>query len=824
MTEPALAGRRLYDGGLMVRDVTSDLRHGLRQFARAPTLTAVAVLTLAIGIGAMTAIFSLLDAATLQRLPVPRPDELRNVIVVSPHGASMSNVPAGLFDQLGDASSFSGVCAFWRSLMTVGVGGETERIPVQLVSGGYYATLGVRAFVGRLIDDADERDHRQVAVLSHAYWRRRFGGDPSVIGRALTVNGVAATIVGVTPVGFFGTDRGASPDVTLPLSSTRQLANLWVTARLKPGVNENRARADANAALGRALEVRRPDLARYRPSDRDAILGERADLVPGNTGLGRAMSPYLDPLRLLMLLAGVVLLVACVNIANLLLARSAGRSHEMGVRLVLGASRGRLIRQMLAEHALLATAGAAGGLAVAWWMHRALVVLLMDRRAAETLVFSVNAHVVGFAAALLVATLLMFGVAPAIRATARGGPSLLQRAAPASRGTRLGLLKGLIVVQAASAIVLLFCAGVLVRTFDNLAGIDTGVTAPHLLMMRLGFNQRGYEPIRIADTYDRLGARVASMPGVESVAFGWDFAFGSGGAHKSVWVEGQPPDLSQSAGFNVVGPGFFATAGIPLVAGREFSTRDVVGAPKVVIVNQAFARRYFPGRDPVGRHVGDDGAGSVFKYEIVGLVKDARSMSLRVAPQPMLYQPLLQDTYVTSAVLHVRTRDDAGRLQRAVQAEIRAVDPGLPVYDVTTLDARRAVAVSHDRMMATLAGFFGILALVLMAIGVYGVITYAVSRRTVEIGVRLALGATHGQVRSLVLRDTLTLMAAGAAIGVPASFLAARLLKAALFGVTPQDPATAIVCAVVLIVVGGLAGYVPARRAASLEPMTVLRT
>jgi putative ABC transport system permease protein len=808
----------------MLRDVMRDLRHGLRQFARAPMLTTVAVLTLAIGIGATTAIFSLLDAALLEPLPVPHADELRNVIVVSPDGASMSNVPSAFFDQLRDASSFSGVCAFWRSLMTVGAGGESERIPVQLVSGGYYATLGVRAFAGRLIDDADERDRRPVAVVSYAYWRRRFGSNPSAIGQMLTVDGAAATIVGVTPPEFFGTDRGVSPDVTLPLTSTPRLANLWVTVRVKPGVSDDRARADTGAALGRAFEVLRPNLSRYRPSDRDAILGERADVVSGDTGLGLAMSPYVDPLRLLMVLAAVVLLIACVNIANLLLARSAGRSREMIVRLALGASRGRLVRQMLAEHALLATAGAAGGLAIAGWIHRALVVLLMDRPAAETLAFGVNTHVLAFAAALLIATLLVFGVTPAIRATSPDGPSLLQRAAPVSRGSRLGLLKGLIVVQAASAVLLLFCAGLLVRTFENLGRIDTGVAAPHLLMMRLGFDERAYDPARAVDAYGRLGARVESVPGVESVAFGWDFAFGSGTAYKSIWAEGQPPDRSQNAGFNVVGPGFFATAGIPLVAGREFSPRDIVGAPKVVIVNEAFARRYYPGRNPVGRHLGDEGAGSVLKYEVVGVVKDTRTMALRSAPEPMLYQPLLQDPYVTSAVLHVRTHGDPRRLQQLVEAEIHAVDPSLPVYDVTTLDARRATALDHARMMATLAGFFGILALVLMAFGVYGVIAYAVSRRTVEIGLRLALGATPGQVRSLVLRDTLTLMAAGGAVGVPASFLAGRLLETALFGVTPQDPVTAVVCGVVLIGAGGLAGYLPARRAARLEPMTVLRT
>jgi predicted permease len=317
---------------------------------------------------------------------------------------------------------------------------------------------------------------------------------------------------------------------------------------------------------------------------------------------------------------------------------------------------------------------------------------------------------------------------------------------------------------------------------------------------------------------------VEALPGVESVAFGYDFAFASGTASKSVWAEGQPPDQNQSAGFNVVGPGFFATSGIPVVAGREFSRRDDIDAPKVVIINEAFARRYFPDQNPIGRHVGDEGAKSVLKYEVIGVAKDTRNMFLRKAAAPMLYQPLLQDTYASSAVLHVRTREDARRLQDRIRAEIRAVDSRLPVYDLTTLDARHSLAVQRDRMMAALSGFFGVLALLLTAVGVYGVIAYAVGRRTAEIGVRMALGATSGQVRWMILRETLTLMAAGAVIGVPVSFVCARVLKAALFGVTPQDPATAIVCALILLLAGGVSGYLPARRAASVEPMSALRS
>lgn len=808
----------------MLRDIAGDFRLGVRQFVRAPALMSVAVLTLGLGVGATSAIFSLLDQALLERLPVPHPEQLRAIVVTSPSGATMSNVSSVFFDQLRAATSFSGVFGFWRMPMNVDTGGDVERLPVQLVSGRYYSTLGIGPLAGRLIDEADESGHRQVAVVSYGFWQRRLSGDVSILGQTLNINGTASTIIGITPPEFFGTDRGISPDVTIPLTSAPRFANLWVTARLKPEVSDEHARAEANLALGRALEIIRPSLSDYRPRDREAILGERAELAPGDKGTQLAMSAYVDPLRLLIWLAGVILVIACVNIANLLLARSIGRSREIGVRLALGARRGRIVRQLLVESLTLSTAGTLLGLALAFWLHHALVLLLMDDAAARALSFRVDSHVIAFASAVMVATLLIFGLAPAIRATEVDAQSLLQRAAPGSRGVRLGLLKGLIVVQVASAILLLFAAGLLVRTFQNVASLDTGVPVRNLVMLRLGFSQRGY-PVssQAGNHFEEIGSRIQAMPDVEAVAFGWDFAFASGTAGKSIWAEGQPPDRSQSAGFNVVGPRFFATTGIPVVAGREFLPSDSISAPKVVIINEAFARLYYPNQNPIGRHLGDQGAASVRKYEVVGMVKDTRTMFLREPVGPMLYQPLLQDTYASNVILHVRTRGDARALPDRIRSAIRAVDSKLPVYDVTTLDARHALATQRDRMMAILAAFFGVLSLLLMAIGLYGVIAYAVSQRKTEIGLRLALGATSGQVRTMVLRETLTLVGAGAAIGIPVSFVAARVLRAALFDVSPQDPVTTLGCVFVLLAAGGVAGYLPAHRAANLEPMAALR-
>jgi predicted permease len=808
----------------MLAGLAADVREGLKRFRRAPALPLITIATLGIGIGATTAIFSMLDAATAQRLPVPRPEQLRNVVVVTPQGVTSPNVPAALLDQLRSVPAFSGVFAFWRLTMNVGAGSDVERLAVQAVSGGYYSALGIAPSAGRLIDEADDTGKLRVAVLSHAFWRRQFGGDPAAVGRVIELNGSPTTIVGVAPPAFFGTDRGASPDVTIPLSNVPRLANLWLAVRLKQGVSDDAARTEAERAFNRALEIMRPGLANLRPRDRERILAQRAALLPGDRGLSEALRKYVDPLRLLMLLAAIVLVIACVNLANLLLARSAGRAREMSVRLALGAGRWRLARQTLTEHAMLSAAGTIMGLALAFGLYRVLAALLLDETAVRSMQFSLNSHVLAFAGVAMVSTLALAGVVPALRASGARGVSLLQRSAPAGRGASLPLMKGLIVVQVAGAVLLIFSAGLLVRTFHNLLAIDTGVGVHDLLMMRLGFGQRGYQAAQAADFYDQIEEQLRLIPGVESVSFGWDFAFSSGTSSKSIWVEGLPPDQAQSAAFNVVGPRFFATAGVPVLAGRDFDRADRLGAPKVVVINEAFARRYLPNQNPIGRHVGDEGASSSFKYEIVGVVGDTRSLFLRDVAEPMLYQPLLQDTWATSAVLHVRTRGDAVQFQDRARSQIRAIDPKLPVYDVTTLDARRGRAVERDRMMAALAGFFGVEALLLTAIGLYGVIAYAVGRRTAEIGVRMALGATTGRVQWMIIRDTLTLLALGTGIGLPLAFASVGVLKTSLFGVTTSDPITAVACATVLLLAGGLAGYVPARRAASVSPTLALRS
>jgi len=810
-----------------LRDCLRDLRYALRQFAGTPTVAAVAVLTLATGIGANAAIFSLLDTALLQTLPVRDPGSLRTVEVVTRSGIRMSNIPSEFFNELCRApKSFSGVFAFWRDKMNFDTGGDIDRVLVQQVSGGYYSTLGVSSFLGRTIDGQDEKNDQRVAVLSYMFWARRFRSDPAVVGKTVNLNGIPTEVIGVTPPAFFGTDQGVSPDITIPLDHPLQLANVWTMVRVKTNVSDKQAQAEADVALQSALELMRPGLDNYRETDREEILTQRALLARGDRGLGEALGSYTDSLQILMLLSGVVLLIACVNIANVLLASFAARAHETGVRLALGASRRRLVQQYLVESALLSAIAAVAGLVLAFWMQRALVLLLMDDEARQAIHFTLNAHVLAFSAGAAIVMLLLFGLVPALRATNVEVLSLLRRAASGTRLSRSGLAKGLIVVQIAASLLLLSGAGLLVRSFIKLNTLHTGMPIENMLVMRIGLDRREYQRTHPSSVYQELVERVQGVPGVVSATLGADFAFASGGWSKSVWVEGQPPEQHQSAAFNVVGPNFFSTVGIPVLQGREFSERDVLGTPKVVIINEEFAKHYFLGQDPIGRHLGDQGEKSILKYEVIGVVADSRNMFLKNAPGPTLYEPLLQDewTTATNVVLHVRTRGNPKLILGRVRSEIRLLNPHLPVYDVTTLAARLSLAQRPDRMMAFLASFFGALALLLTAMGIYGVIAYAVGRRTKEIGVRLALGATRANVLWMIVRETVTLVAVGAAIGLPLAFFCTRVLKNMLFGVEPQDPITAVACVVVLLLAGVLAGYLPARRAAVLEPVSALRT
>ncbi len=811
--------RRLYS---VFDGLTHDVRYGLRQLRRTPAVTAVALLTLALGIGANTALFTLLDAALFKQLPVTRPAQLVSVIVTMPSGGWMSNVPSALFEELRRAPrSFSGVFGFWQGLANVQWGADIERVVVQHVSGDYYTTLGVPPFAGRLIERPDDRaDGGEVAVLGHDFWMRRFGGDASIIGRALTVDGTARTIVGITPRWFFGTDRSVAPDVTVPLGNSRGLVNVWITARLAAGITPEQARAETELAWQRAQDVLRPGYARYRKSERDELLSHGVSLMAADKTGGRmGMRSQVDPLRLLLLLSGVVLLIGCANIANLLNARAAARTTEIGTRLALGAGRARIVRQLFVESLLLAAAGGALGVAFAFWAHRVLARFMFGDVVPAGLRFAPDHRVLSFTIAVSAATALLFGLVPAMRAVRVDLVQVMKRNAPLAK---LGLGRALVVAQVAACVVLMVAAGLLVRTLGNLRTIDRGFRQDDVILVHVGVPRGAYTGERSAAFYQRLVSEAENVPGVVSASAAATAIYGTASS-KSIWVLGRPADERQSGAFNVVGPGFFATTGMKLLLGRDFSVHDRLGTPRVVIVNEAFARRYCPEGAAIGCRFGDRGAESSERYEVVGVVADARHRTLRDPARPTIYEPLLQEDHATPITLHVRARGNAGVLFAHVREALRAVDGSLQIRSGGTLARQVDESLRRDRMMATLSTFFGGLALLLTCVGLFGVVSYGVERRSREIGIRIALGARWAGVLRLVMSGTLHLVAAGALLGLALALVSSRVLDSLLFGLSPTDPATVGGAVLMLLLTAILASYLPARRATALDPMIVLR-
>jgi predicted permease len=800
-----------------------DVRYGFRQLRRSPGFTAVALLTLTLGIGGTVALFSLLDAAMFKRLPLPNPEQLVSVIVTTPGGGWMSNVPSALFQELRrEPRSFSGVLAFYQGRATIRWDADSERALVLHVSGEYYATLGVSPFLGRLLGPADDTtDGGGVAILGYDFWVRRFGSDPAVLGQTVVVGGVPRTIVGVTPRHFFGTDRSASPDVTVPLGDPRALANVWLMGRLREEASAEQGRIEAQLAWQRAQEILRPTYSRLRRSQREELLARGVALIPGDRQGGRmGMRAHVERLGVLSLLSAVVLLIACANLANLLLARGASRVTEIGTRLAIGAGRARVVRQLLVEGLLLSGLGAVLGLAFAHLAHRVLVVFLIGEVVPAGVAFTLDLRLLLFTAALACATGLLFGLLPALRASRVELVHALRRDA---RVASLRAGRALVVGQVALCVVLLAAGALLARTLANLRAIDGGFSVENLLLVNLGASDRERSGPAVAAFYEELMARVTAIPGVMSASLGANALFGSGGWTKSVWVQGRPSEEVQAAAFNAVAPGFFATSGMPLVAGRDFSTADRMDTARVAVVNEAFARRYCPSGVPIGCRFRDARPDASGRFEVVGVVKDARHDSLREPPEPTIYEALLQEDRPSSVTLHVRAHGNPAVLAPRVRDEVRQVDSSVPVYGIRTIAQQMEASLLQDRMMATLSGWFALLALFLTCVGLFGTVAYGIERRLREIGIRLALGATRAHVFRAVLGGTLALVGLGATIGVAAALASTRVLENMLFGLSATDPLMLASSVAALLAVGAIACYVPARRALALDPMVVLR-
>ena len=832
-------------------DVLQDLRYALRMLAKSPGFTLVVVLTLALGIGANTAIFTLMDQVLFRLLPVEEPENL--VVLHGPgpfsgsthnHSDTLTPLSHPMFMELRDkGAAFSGVLGEYTTPLHVTVGAQTEKVDGVLVSGTFFDVLGLRPSAGRLLTAEDDRTPgaHPVAVLSHGFWTRRFAADPKIVGQGLLMNGQHMTVVGVAPPGFHGVEVGESLDVFVPLMMQPQVIPTWtrglndwrvrwltVMARLKPGVSVEQARASVNVLYGQLLLE---DLARIETkseSFRTEFPKKRLELLPGGRGVSGLRDQSKTPLLMLMGMVGLVLLIACANVANLLLARASSRQKEIALRLALGASRGRLVRQLLVECLVLSLAGGALGIVFSMWTADLLLRALPFEGAARVLSPDPDLRVGFFALVLSVLTGVVFGLLPALQSTRPDlAPTLKNESGTLMGGSApFRFRKGLVVTQVALSLLLLIGAGLFTRSLMNLRQLHPGFEPQKLLAFSIDPSLNGYPLERRVALLEQIRDDVAAEPGVRSVSLAEVALMTDSHNSSTVAVEGYEPKDGENVNpdVNRVGPQFFATLDIPLLAGRDFSGADRAEAPKVAIVNETFARYFFGDKDPLGRHIGF-GRDKTRKHdiEIVGLVKDGKAATLREKPLRFVYMPFTQRPNLGEMTFYARTSADPQGLAPRLRAIVQKADATLPVANLKTMGMQINESLLVDRLVAVLSAAFGLLATLLAAVGLYGVMSYAVSLRTREIGVRVALGADRRTVLLMVLKEVALLALIGVAIGLPSGYTLGRLVETQLFGITARDPLTFVVATATLLLTAFLAGYLPAMRATRVHPMTALR-
>ncbi|HKV92139.1 MAG TPA: ABC transporter permease [Candidatus Angelobacter sp.] len=824
-----------------------DVRYAVRMLRKSPAFTSVAIITLALGIGANTAIFSLVNAVMLKMLPVKSPREL--VVVGDPtdvHHRSLGDPQVTLFsyplyrDLSQGSTVFSGMLA----------SGEAHRLPVAnadageisgnftgvLVSGNYFSVLGVNALYGRVItpDDDKTRGTSPVVVLAYDFWKNKLGSNPNSIGQTLRINNYPFTVIGITPPGFYGDTVGDSQDFWMPVSMQEQIitGRKWLDnynaswlhsiARLNPGVSLEQAAANVNLVAQQLVDG--PLKGKLSKDDLDNLKSEKVPVSAGGGGFSDLRGNFKEPLMLLMMIVGLVLLIACVNVANLLLARASARQREFAVRLAIGAAPGRIVRQLLTESISLALAGGVLGLLIAQWGTTALLKLSKT----TDLEASPDLRVLLFTISVCLLTGILFGLIPALRsrrvtvaATLKSGP---QNGARAHAGWNWG--KALIAGQVALSLLVLFAASLLVRSLQNIRNIDLGYNREHLLLVSTDPISAGYNKTRVANFVNDMEAQLGNLPGVKAVTASKNGLFSGSESGNTIKVEGynSTNDPDQQAAFDQVGPNYFSVVGIPMLLGRDIGLHDTETSPRVAVINETMARFYFGQANPIGRKFTIEDTSSSGPVEIVGVSHDARDHQLKGKVQRRFYIPISQSLATAAGVnFEIRTVGNPDAVVETIRKQIKSYDASVPIYTVRTLNDLTERSIADEILIARLSSFFAGLALLLAAIGLYGILSYSVAGRTREIGVRMALGAQRGSVLNMILSEAGKLVLIGIVIGIPAAWLSSQFFASMLFGLSRTDPASMGIVIAILTTIALLASYIPARRATKVDPMVALR-
>ncbi len=828
--------------------ILRDLSYTVRTLRKSPVFLTVAVLSLALGIGANTAIFTLINQLILQPLPVKHPEQLVMLAGRGKHyggnnGPDRLSYP--MYQEIRDTNQvFSGMFCTYPSTVSVTFQGRTELIGADFVSGNYFPVLGIGAAVGRVFTASDDlyQGGHPLAVLSYGYWRARFGADRGIVGKQIVVNGRSLTIIGVSAAGFDGVEPGRAPQIRIPVTMRDELPHTnfgrlnnnrfrWaeVFGRLKPGMTLTKAQAGLQPLFHQIInrEVTEAPFAKASPIVKREFLQMWMELMPGSRGRSNLRREYSEPLLALMGIVGLVLLIACSNLANLLIARASARQKEIAIRLAMGAGRGGLIRQLLVESFTLAAVGGVLGAGLAVLIDQALIDFLPSGNTPLSLTSTPDASVLAFTFAVSLLAGILFGLVPALQSTRPHLVSTLKdQAGGVIHGGSAGLRKCLVVAQVSLSLLLLIGAGLFLQSLRNLKTLNPGFDVKNLLAFDVDPTFSRDDPQGARVYYRRLRDRLALLPGVESLAYAVVPVLEDNEWDNWITIEGYSakPDERPDPHMQYCSPGYFKTLKIPILLGRDFDDRDDFGAPKVAIVNQKFVRRYFGDANPIGRHVGMGiDPGTKTDIQIVGVVADTKYESMRQEIPFELYIPSDQTRFANGGTIYVRAPGDPDQMFNSLRAAVRNVDDSVPMFHLRTLDRQVEISLLTERLLAALSTVFGCLATVLAALGLYGVMAFMVARRTREIGIRMALGAARQNVVWMVMRETLTLAVIGVTIGLAGAYGVTRFIQSQLFGVAPTDLVTMAAATVGIAAVTAFAGFIPARRATTVDPMIALR-